>query len=62
MANTRTRFKTVASLTIKGADKMTPRQRREVAVWLRWHATHIVKHGREYDSTLRGRYFTDRAG
>ena len=49
--------KSAAVITIKSPGKMTSRGRRDVAVWLRWHADHLLKHGKDYtDGRFAGRF------
>lgn len=48
--------KSAAVLTIKDAQKMTPKDRREIAAWLQMHAKYLVEHGREYSPRFTGRY------
>lgn len=49
--------RTAAVITIHGAGKMTARGRRDIALWLRRHADHLVKHGKEYtDGRFTGRF------
>ena len=38
----------VGTLLLKKAGKLSKRERRDVARWLRWHAKHLVKYGRAY--------------
>jgi len=49
-------LKAAAVVTIRGADKMTPKGRKQVAAWLRRHAAYLTKHGKSYGPTMRGRY------
>lgn len=49
--------KSAAILTIKHPGKMSAKGRREIAAWLRRHASMLVKHGKEYtDGRFIGRY------
>ena len=48
--------KSAAILTIKDADKMSKRGRKEVAAWLRRHAKYLEQHGQAYSSRFTGRY------
>lgn len=48
--------KSAAVVTIKGAQRMTPKGRREIAAWLRMHASYLVQHGHEYSPRFTGRY------
>jgi hypothetical protein len=46
-----------AIITIKSPGKMSPRGRRDIAKWLRMHAAHILKHGKDYtEGKFTGRY------
>ena len=45
-----TREKSAAILTIKSANRMTARGRRDIAAWLRQHAAYLIKHGSEYSA------------
>lgn len=47
-----------AVVTIRKPGKMSARGRKDIAGWLRQHATHIMKHGKDYtDGTFTGRFF-----
>ena len=48
----------VAVLTIKHADKMTARQRRQVAKWLADQAHALQTQGSHYSSRFRARYMS----
>jgi len=48
--------KSAAILTIKDASLMTPTGRKAIAEWLRSHAKFLIKHGKDYSGTFRGRY------
>lgn len=49
--------KTAAVVTIKDADKMTKRGRRDIAHWLRRHADWLEECGDKYVSRFRGAYY-----
>lgn len=49
-------MKSAATITIRDADKMTAKGRRQVAAWLRMHADMLIKYGKEYDAKFTGRY------
>lgn len=48
--------KSAAVLTIKDADQMTDKGRREIATWLRKQANSLVQHGENYADRFRARY------
>lgn len=48
--------RSAAIVTIRDADKMTTRGRRDIAAWLRRTAAFLVKHGDQYSSRFAGRY------
>ena len=49
--------KSAAIITIKSPGKMTKRGRRDIAEWLRRHATWLLKHGDEYtNGRFAGRF------
>ena len=49
--------KSAAVITIKSPGKMTARGRRDIAGWLRRHADHLLKHGKDYtDGRFTGRF------
>jgi hypothetical protein len=50
------KLKSAAVLTIKRADEMTPAGRKAIAAWLRRHAAMLLKDGKDYAPTFRGRY------
>lgn len=51
-----TKHKSAAIVTIKDAAKMTPKGRKQVATWLRQHATDLVEGGARYAPRFTGRY------
>jgi len=50
----------LARLTIKGADRMSPARRRDIAAWLRECAKHLVANGDNYSARFVARYFPGR--
>lgn len=49
--------KSAAVITIKSPGKMTKSGRRDIATWLRKHASMLLKHGDEYtDGRFTGRF------
>jgi hypothetical protein len=50
------RDRSIATLTIRGADKMTAEDRLEVARWLHRQAADLTEHGHRYSSRFVGRY------
>lgn len=48
--------KSAAIVTIRDADKMTKRGRRQIAMWLRQHAAWLEACGHEYSARFTGRY------
>lgn len=48
--------KSAAVLTIKDAQRMTPKGRKDVAEWLREQARFLVEFGTEYAPRYRSRY------
>lgn len=48
--------KSAAVLTIKRAQHMTPKGRRELALWLRRQAALLVNHGDELSHRYQARY------
>lgn len=49
--------KSAAIVTIRGPGKMTKRGRRDIAMWLRRHAAHLLKHGEQYtEGRFTGRF------
>ena len=46
----------VAVLTVRGAAKMSPEQRRVLAQWLRSQAEFLQIRGSEYSNVFRARY------
>ncbi len=40
--------KPAATITIYRPGRMLPEERRDVAKWLRWHADHLIKSGKDY--------------
>lgn len=53
----RARDKSAAVITIKAPGKMTARGRRDIALWLRQHAAHLLKHGKDYtEGRFTGRF------
>lgn len=48
--------RSAAVLTIKDADKMTPKGRKEVAAWIRQRADFLEKHGANLGPRFRTRY------
>ena len=51
-----TKEKSAAIITIKHADAMTKKGRRDVAEWLRMHANYLLEHGKEYAPRFTARY------
>lgn len=49
--------KIIATIHMKGIGTMGYRQRRKIAAWLRDNAAHVLKHGREYSTRVRSRYY-----
>lgn len=49
--------KTAAILTIRDADKMTKKGRREIADWLRARADDLIEHGDQLAATFCARYY-----
>ena len=49
-------LKSAAIVTIRNAHKMDDEGRKAIAAWLRRHANFLIKHGKDYGPTLRGRY------
>lgn len=48
----------VASLQVLRPGDMTPKGRREIALWLRRQAADLVKHGKDYSTArFRARYW-----
>lgn len=45
-----------AILTLRGVAKMTDKQRRILAIWLRQHAEDLVREGALYAQIFRGRF------
>lgn len=46
-----------ARITIEGPGRMTASGRRSIAAWLRQHAAHLLKHGKNYtEGRFTGRY------
>ena len=45
-----------AVFTIHDASSMTPKERRELATWLRDHADMLVRDGKNYSKRFTGRY------
>lgn len=56
----KTEYQSAAVLTIKGADKMTARERRKVAKWLADQAYALQVDGSKYASRFRARYLDSR--
>lgn len=56
MKKTPRKEKSAAVLTVRMADEMTPKGRREVAAWLRRQAAMLVKEGPNYAKRYTGRY------
>ena len=56
--NTNIAYESVAVLTIKHADKMTARQRRQIAKWLADQAHALQTQGSHYSSRFRARYMS----
>lgn len=53
----RAKEKSAAVITIKAPGKMSKKGRREIAAWLRRHASMLVKDGDKYtDGRFTGRY------
>lgn len=51
------KYLTAARLSIEGPGKMTAAGRRDIAKWLRDHAAHLLKHGKQYtDGRFRGSF------
>lgn len=50
------KYHCAATVTIHGADSMTPRGRRRIAAWLRSHADFIVREGKNFSKRFTGRY------
>lgn len=48
--------RSAAIVTIKDADRMTPKGRREIAAWLRRQAGFLTKHGDNFAGLFRARY------
>lgn len=48
--------KSAAILTIRDADKMTPRGRKQIAAWLRRQSEFLTKHGKQYSGRFTARY------
>jgi hypothetical protein len=48
--------KAAAIVTIRRAQDMTAKGRRDIASWLRMHANHILKHGGNYSPRFTGRF------
>ena len=49
--------KSIATIVIKAPGKMTAAERKDIATWLRRHAEHLLKHGKEYtEGRFTGRY------
>lgn len=49
--------KPVAALKICEPGKMMARERRDIVRWLRWHAAHLAKQGKNYTTgTFTGRF------
>ena len=49
--------KSIATIVIKAPGKMTAAERKDIAAWLRRHAEHLLKHGKEYtEGRFTGRY------
>lgn len=49
-------FKSAAVITIKDADKMTKKGRRDIAAWLRHQADDLEALGDQYNWRFRARY------
>jgi hypothetical protein len=50
-------LKSAAIITIKAPGKMTKAGRKDIAAWLRRHASMLLKHGEQYtDGRFTGRY------
>lgn len=58
MASKRKRPSRIAArVTIERPGKMTPAGRKDIAAWLRMHAAHLLKHGKDYtNGRFVGRY------
>lgn len=55
------REQSAAVLTIFSPGKMTPRGRKDIAAWLRRHASHLLKHGNDYtEGRFTGRFIYER--
>jgi hypothetical protein len=52
----KTKVQSAAIVTIKSADEMTPKGRKEIAAWLRMHANYLTKYGDKYSGRFIGRY------
>lgn len=48
--------RSAAVLTIKDADQMTKRGRRDIADWLRKQADFLIEHGDQFSGRFRARY------
>jgi len=48
--------KSAAILTIKDANNMTPKGRKQVAEWLKEEAKNLIKHGKDYNKRFTARY------
>ncbi len=46
----------IATVTLRGASKLTPRGRKQLAAWLRKEAKHLERCGREYAPRFTARY------
>lgn len=50
--------KSAAIITIKAPGRMSARGRRDIALWLRQHAAHLLKHGKDYTGgKFTGRFY-----
>ncbi len=48
--------KSAAIITILDGDRMTPKGRRRIAVWLRQQAKFLEQYGKEFSGRFRARY------
>jgi hypothetical protein len=42
----------IGTLKLRHIRQLSKQERRDVARWLRWHAKHLVKHGKAYSARL----------
>lgn len=54
---TKANDRVVARMSIDKPGKMSAKERRDIAAWLRRHADHLMKHGKEYtEGRFTGRF------